>query len=104
MVEGDSSVNQASLTGESIAVHKKVGSFVYAGSVVEEGECVIKAGLSQGKSRYDQIVAMIEECEKLKSNTEDRALALADRLVPFSLAGTALTYLLTRSVTRAISI
>lgn len=104
VVEGDSSVNQASLTGESIAVHKKVGSFVYAGSVVEEGECVIKVGLSQGKSRYDQIVAMIEECEKLKSNTEDRALDLADKLVPFSLAGTALTYLLTRNVTRAVSI
>lgn len=104
VVEGDSSVNQASLTGESIAVHTKVGSFVYAGSVVEEGECVIKVGLSQGKSRYDQIVAMIEECEKLKSNTEDRALDLADKLVPFSLAGTALTYLLTRNVTRTISI
>lgn len=104
VVEGDSSVNQASLTGESLAVHKKPGSFVYAGSVVEEGECVIRVGLSQGRSRYDQIVAMIEECEKLKSNTEDRALDLADKLVPFSLAGTALTYLLTRNVTRAISI
>ena len=104
VVEGDSSVNQASLTGESIAVHKKAGSFVYAGSVVEEGECVIRVGLSQGRSRYDQIVEMIQECEKLKSNTEDRALDLADKLVPFSLAGTALTYLLTRNVTRAISI
>ena len=104
VVEGDSSVNQASLTGESIAVHKKPGSFVYAGSVVEEGECVLRVGLSQGRSRYDQIVEMIQECEKLKSNTEDRALDLADRLVPFSLAGTALTYLLTRNVTRAISI
>ena len=104
VVEGDSSVNQASLTGESIAVHKKPGSFVYAGSVVEEGECVLRVGLSQGRSRYDQIVEMIQECEKLKSNTEDRALDLADKLVPFSLAGTALTYLLTRNVTRAISI
>jgi len=104
VVEGDSSVNQASLTGESIAVHKKQNSFVYAGSVVEEGECIIRVGLSQGKSRYDQIVAMIEECEKLKSDTEDRALDLADKLVPFSRAGTALTYLLTRNVTRAISI
>ena len=104
VVEGDSSVNQASLTGESLAVHKKVGSFVYAGSVVEEGECVIKVGLSQGTSRYDQIVAMIQECEKLKSDTEDRALVLADKLVPFSLAGTAMTYLLTRNITRAISI
>ncbi|MBP3684015.1 MAG: heavy metal translocating P-type ATPase [Oscillospiraceae bacterium] len=104
VVEGDSSVNQASLTGESMAVHKREGSFVYAGSVVEEGECIMRVDLSQGTSRYDQIVAMIEECEKLKSNTEDRALDLADKLVPFSLAGTALTYLLTRNVTRAISI
>ena len=104
VVEGDSSVNQASLTGESMAVHKREGSFVYAGSVVEEGECIMRVDLSQGTSRYDQIVAMIEECEKLKSNTEDRALDLADKLVPFSLAGTALTYLLTRNVTRAVSI
>ena len=104
VIEGDSSVNQASLTGESMAVHKREGSFVYAGSVVEEGECIMQVGTSQGISRYDQIVAMIEECEKLKSNTEDRALDLADKLVPFSLGGTALTYLLTRNVTRAISI
>ena len=104
VVEGDSSVNQASLTGESMAVHKREGSYVYAGSVVEEGECIMQVGTSQGVSRYDQIVAMIEECEKLKSNTEDRALDLADKLVPFSLAGTALTYLLTRNVTRAVSI
>lgn len=104
VVEGDSSVNQASLTGESMAVHKREGSFVYAGSVVEEGECIMRVDLRQGTSRYDQIVAMIEECEKLKSNTEDRALDLADKLVPFSLAGTALTYLLTRNVTRAVSI
>ncbi|MBQ9148504.1 MAG: heavy metal translocating P-type ATPase [Oscillospiraceae bacterium] len=104
VVEGDSSVNQASLTGESMAVHKWEGSFVYAGSVVEEGECVMRVGTSQGVSRYDQIVAMIQECEKLKSNTEDRALDLADKLVPFSLAGTVLMYLLTRNVTRAVSI
>ena len=104
VVEGDSSVNQASLTGESMAVHKREGSYVYAGSVVEEGECVIRVGISQGRCRYDQIVAMIEECEKLKSNTEDRALDLADKLVPYSLAGTVLAYLLTRNVTRALSI
>ncbi|MBO5129317.1 MAG: heavy metal translocating P-type ATPase [Oscillospiraceae bacterium] len=104
VVEGDSSVNQASLTGESMAVHKSVGASIYAGSVVEEGECVIQVGLSQGSSRYDQIVSMIVESEKLKSETEDRALYLADKLVPYSLAGTALTYLLTRNVTRAISI
>lgn len=104
VMEGDSSINHASLTGESMAVHKREGSFVYAGSVVEEGECIMQVGTSQSISRYDQIVAMIEECEKLKSNTEDRALDLADKLVPFSLGGTALTYLLTRNVTRAISI
>lgn len=104
VVEGDSSVNQASLTGESMAVHKREGSFVYAGSVIEEGECIMRVDLSKGSSRYDQIVAMIEECEKLKSNTEYHALDLADKLVPFSLAGTALTYLLTRNVTRAVSI
>lgn len=104
VVEGDSSVNQASLTGESMAVHKREGSYVYAGSVVEEGECIIQVGISQGRCRYDQIVAMIEECEKLKSNTEDRALDLADKLVPYSLAGTVLAYLLTRNVTRALSI
>ena len=104
VVEGDSSVNQASLTGESMAVHKREGSYVYAGSVVEEGECILRVGISQGTSRYDQIVAMIEECEKLKSNTEDRALDLADKLVPYSLAGTALAYLLTRNLTRALSI
>lgn len=104
VIKGDSSVNQASLTGESMAVHKREGSFVYAGRVVEEGECIMQVGTRQGISRYDQIVAMIEECEKLKSNTEDRTLDLADKLVPFSLGGTALTYLLTRNVTRAISI
>lgn len=104
VVEGDSSVNQASLTGESMAVHKQEGSYVYAGSVVEEGECILQVGTSQGVSRYDQIVAMIEECEKLKSNTEDRALNLADKLVPYSLAGTVMAYLLTRNVTRALSV
>ena len=104
LVEGDCSVNQASLTGESMAVHKREGAYVYAGSVVEEGECILRVGISQGRCRYDQIVAMIEECEKLKSSTEDRALDLADKLVPFSLGGTVLVYLLTRNVTRAISI
>lgn len=104
VVEGECTVNQASLTGESMAVPMGPGSSVYAGSVVEEGECVLRVIQNLGNSRYDQIVAMIEESEKLKSATEDRALDLADKLVPFSLAGTALTYVLTRNVTRALSI
>ena len=101
---GEACVNQASLTGESLAVRKAEGACVYAGTVVEEGECVILVEQQSGSGRYDQIVSMIEESEKLKSSTENRALALADRLVPYSLAGTALTYLLTRNATRAISI
>lgn len=104
ITEGVASVNQASLTGESIAVAKSIGSVVYAGTVVEEGECVIAVEQMQGSSRYDQIVGMIESSEKLKSTTESRALALADKLVPYSLTGTIITYLLTRNVTRAVSI
>ena len=104
ITEGVASVNQASLTGESIAVAKSEGSVVYAGTVVEEGECVIAVEQMQGSSRYDQIVGMIESSEKLKSTTESRALALADKLVPYSLGGTVVTYLLTRNVTRAVSI
>lgn len=104
VLSGEACVNQASLTGESLAVRKAEGTCVYAGTVVEEGECVIQVEQQSGSSRYDQIVTMIEESEKLKSSSENRALALADRLVPYSLAGTALTYLLTRNATRAISI
>lgn len=104
VIYGESSVNQASLTGESLAVRKGPGAYVYAGTVVEEGECVIRVEQISGSSRYDQIVTMIEESEKLKSATEDRALELADKLVPYSLAGTVLTYVLTRNLTRAISI
>lgn len=104
VLSGEACVNQASLTGESLAVRKAEGACVYAGTVVEEGECVILVEQQSGSGRYDQIVSMIEESEKLKSSTENRALALADRLVPYSLAGTALTYLLTRNATRAISI
>ena len=104
VLEGESSVNQASLTGESIAVRKGPGAAVYAGTVVEEGECVLEVTQQSGSSRYDQIVTMIQESEKLKSDTEDRALALADKLVPYSLIGTGVTYLLTRNITRAISI
>ena len=104
VLSGEACVNQASLTGESLAVRKAEGACVYAGTVVEEGECVILVEQQSGSGRYDQIVSMIEESEKLKSSTENRALALADRLVPYSLAGTVLTYLLTRNATRAISI
>ena len=104
VLSGEACVNQASLTGESLAVRKAEGACVYAGTVVEEGECIILVEQQSGSGRYDQIVSMIEESEKLKSSTENRALALADRLVPYSLAGTALTYLLTRNATRAISI
>ena len=104
ILEGEAMVNQAALTGESLPVRKISGATVYAGTVVEEGECVFTATAAGGANRYDKIVAMIEESEKLKSGTENRALELADRLVPWCLAGTVVTYLLTRNVTRAISI
>ena len=102
--DGEAMVNQSSLTGESMPVRKAAGATVYAGTVVEEGECVLVAKAEGGANRYDKIVAMIEESEKLKSGTENRALQLADRLVPWCLAGTAATYAFTRNVTRAISI
>ena len=104
LVSGEVFVNQASITGESMPVRKEHGSYVYAGTVVEEGECVIRVDKNTGSGRYDRIVKMIEESEKLKSSTEDAASHLADRLVPFSLGGTVLTYLLTRNVTKALSI
>ena len=104
ILEGEAMVNQAALTGESLPVRKISGATVYAGTVVEEGECVFTATAAGGANRYDKIVAMSEESEKLKSGTENRALELADRLVPWCLAGTVVTYLLTRNVTRAISI
>ncbi len=103
VLEGEAMVNQAALTGESMPVRKACGATVYAGTVVEEGECVFVARAEGGANRYDKIVAMIEESEKLKSGTERRALDLADRLVPWCLGATALTYVLTRNVTRAIS-
>ena len=104
VIEGEAMVNQAALTGESMPVRKANGATVYAGTVVEEGECVFLAKAAGGANRYDKIVAMIEESEKLKSRTENRALELADKLVPWCLAGTVVTYALTRNVTRAISI
>ena len=103
VLEGEAMVNQAALTGEAMPVRKAEGSTLYAGTVVEEGECVFIAKSEGGSNRYDKIVAMIEESEKLKSSTENRALVLADKLVPWCLGATVVTYLLTRNVTRAIS-
>ena len=103
VLEGEAMVNQAALTGESMPVRKAEGSTLYAGTVVEEGECVFIAKAEGGSNRYDKIVSMIEESEKLKSSTENRALVLADKLVPWCLGATVVTYLLTRNVTRAIS-
>ena len=103
VLEGEAMVNQAALTGEAMPVRKAEGSTLYAGTVVEEGECVFIAKAEGGSNRYDKIVAMIEESEKLKSSTENRALVLADKLVPWCLGATVVTYLLTRNATRAIS-
>ena len=103
VLEGEAMVNQAALTGEAMPVRKAEGSTLYAGTVVEEGECVFIAKAEGGSNRYDKIVAMIEESEKLKSSTENRALVLADKLVPWCLGATVVTYVLTRNVTRAIS-
>ncbi len=101
---GEASVNQSSMTGESLPVRKTAGSFVYAGTVVEEGECVITVEKALGGGRYDRIVKMIEESERLKSTAEDKAARLADRLVPYTLGGTVLTYLLTRNVTKTLAV
>ena len=103
VLEGEAMVNQAALTGEAMPVRKAEGSTLYSGTVVEEGECVFIAKAEGGSNRYDKIVAMIEESEKLKSSTENRALVLADKLVPWCLGATVVTYLLTRNATRAIS-
>ena len=104
VVSGDAMVNQASMTGEPLPVKKSEGSYAYAGTVVEEGECVIAVEKAAGGGRYDRIVRMIEESEKLKSTAEDKASHLADRLVPYTLGGTALTYLLTRNAVKALSV
>lgn len=103
VVEGEASVNQASMTGESVPVIRRPGGYVYAGTIVEEGGCVIEVTRATGSGRYDQIVRMIEESEKLKSGTEERAFHLADRLVTYSLGGAALTWLLTRNIDKAVS-
>ena len=104
VAEGEAMVNQASLTGESEPVRKYVESTVYAGTVVEEGELTIRVKETNGSSKFDKIVTMIEESEKLKSGLESKAEHLADRLVPYTLLGTGITYLLTRNVTKAISV
>ena len=104
VVEGEAMVNQSSLTGESMPVAKRPGSPVYAGTVAEEGACVISVEKSSGSGRYDRVVRMIEESEKLKSTAEDKASRMADRLVPYTLGGTAVTYLLTRDVTKMLAV
>lgn len=104
VTEGEAMVNEASLTGESIPVAKHESSYVYAGTVMEEGELTIRVKETSGSTKFEKIVTMIEETEKLKSAVESKAEHLADRLVPYTLAGTALTYALTRNVTKALSI
>lgn len=104
VVDGGITVNQAAITGESVAVNKTVDSHVYAGTVVESGECIIKVTQINGQGKYDRIVKMIEDSEKLKSSLESKASNLADKLVPFSLFGTIFTYAITRNVTKALSI
>ncbi|WP_419028658.1 heavy metal translocating P-type ATPase, partial [Dysosmobacter sp.] len=104
VVEGEAMVNQSSLTGESMPVAKWPGSPVYAGTVAEEGECVVCVEKASGSGRYDRVVRMIEESEKLKSTAEDKASRMADRLVPYTLGGTAVTYLLTRDVTKMLAV
>ena len=104
VASGEAMVNQSSMTGESMPVPKRPGSFVYAGTVAEEGECVVCVEKAAGSGRYDRIVRMIEESEKLKSTAEDKAARLADRLVPYTLGGTALTYLLTRNITKTLAV
>ena len=104
VAEGEITVNQASLTGESVPVAKRPGGAVYAGTVVEEGECVLEVKQASGQGRYDQIVEMIQRSEQMKSAAEAKASSLADRLVPYTFAGSLLSLALTRNVTRALSV
>ena len=104
VLEGEVTVNQASLTGESIPVPKRPGGMVYAGTVVEEGECVFEVKQASGQSRYDQIVHMIEQSEQMKSEAESKAANLADKLVPYTFAGSILSFVLTRNAARALSV
>lgn len=104
VVDGAGAVNQASITGEALAVAKEVGGYVYAGTVLEEGELRVQVKETSGSNKYEKIVSMIEESEKLKSSMEGKATHLADKLVPYTLLGTALVYLFTRNTTRALSV
>ena len=104
VLDGEVTVNQASLTGESIPVPKRPGGAVYAGTVVEEGECVLEVKQASGQSRYDQIVHMIEQSEQMKSEAESKAANLADKLVPYTFAGSLISFVLTRNVARALSV
>ena len=104
VLEGNAEVNQASMTGESLPVNKDAGKPVFAGTVVEDGECIVEVTSASGIGRYDRIVNMIEESEKMKSDFENRSTELADHLVPYSLIGTALTYALTRNTNKALSV
>lgn len=104
VLEGEVTINQASLTGESIPVPKRPGGAVYAGTVVEEGECVLEVKQASGQSRYDQIVHMIEQSEQMKSEAESKAANLADKLVPYTFIGSLLSFVLTRNVARALSV
>ena len=104
VAQGEATINQASLTGESVPVAKRPGSAVYAGTVVEEGECILDVKQASGQGRYDQIVEMIQRSEQMKSSTEAKASNLADTLVPFTFAGSLLSFALTRNVTRALSV
>lgn len=104
VIRGAGAVNQASITGESIPVNKEAGGYVYAGTVLEEGELYVQVKENSGSNKYEKIVAMIEESEKLKSSMEGKAAHLADKLVPYTLLGTGVVYLLTRNVTKALSV
>lgn len=104
VISGDGAVNQASLTGESLPVAKEAGGYVYAGTVLEEGELVVQVNTITGSNKFEKIVSMIEESEKLKSSMEGKAEHLADKLVPYTLVGTGLIYLLTRNITKALSV
>jgi heavy metal translocating P-type ATPase len=104
VAEGEAFVNQASLTGEALPVRKETGGYVYAGTVLEEGELIVQVKKTKGTTRFEKIVSMIEESEKLKSTVEGKAEHLADRLVPYTLAGTGLVWLFTRNITKALCV
>lgn len=104
VISGAALVNQAALTGEAIPVEKKEGSYAYAGTVIEEGDIILQVEKASGATRYEKIIKMIEDSEQLKSIVESKAGHLADRLVPFTLGGTILSYIFTRNITKALSV